>query len=137
MTNTTNVHRGPRAPEVRTRQANRYRETSIVKQYLSALRDIPVGRGGFKLTPETVERRIASLREDLGRASSPLDELLLRQKIKDLEKATTTKHKEQISKLEEQFVSVAASFSERQGIDADIWRATGVTRDVLKRAGIK
>ena len=110
-------------------------EGRIVRNYLEGLRATKPKRGR-KRTPETVQKRIDAIADELSDAS-PIDELLLVQERRDLEAelesmSTTT----DLSALEDEFVDVAKSYSESKNISYASWRDVGVQASVLKRAGI-
>ena len=91
---------------------------------------------GRKRTPETVNKRLATIELELADAS-PIDELRLVQERRDLqaelERMSDTVDMEA---LEEAFVKVAKSYSDSKKISYASWREVGVDAKVLKAAGI-
>lgn len=110
-------------------------EGKIVRDYLEGLRATKPKRGR-KRTPETIKAQLDEIEATIGDAS-PMDELLMIQKRRDL-----TDELEAMSKtvdmkaLEDAFVGAAKSYSESKKISYASWRDVGVEASVLKRAGI-
>jgi uncharacterized protein YicC (UPF0701 family) len=107
----------------------------VVKRYLEALEQHRPKRGR-KRTPESIQKRLASLDEAIPTAD-PLRRVALVQQRMDLEEelsrlGTTV----DISEMEKEFTAVAKGYSERKGISYAAWREVGVSADVLKAAGI-
>lgn len=107
-----------------------------VRRYLEAL-ESHRPRRGRKRSPETIERRLAELDQRVAGAD-PLTRLHLTQERMDLEQQLQVADAGtiDIEALESEFVSVAASYSERKGITYDAWRQAGVEARVLRAAGI-
>jgi hypothetical protein len=130
--------RGPKGPltnEHKAAMAAGRSEGRAVRDYLEALRTNKPKRGR-KRTPDTIKARLASIEQDLADAS-PLDELKLLQERRDLTRELESMGTGiDISALEQEFVKVAKSYSERQGISYATWRDVGVEASVLKAAGI-
>ncbi|MFZ4811053.1 MAG: hypothetical protein ACOYL9_06895 [Ilumatobacteraceae bacterium] len=110
-------------------------EGRVVREYLDALRSTKPKRGR-KRTAETINARLSTITKELETAS-PLDELRLLQERRDL----TTELASlgggiDIAELEAEFVKIAKTYSERQGIAYATWRDVGVQASVLKAAGI-
>ncbi len=110
-------------------------EGRIVRDYLEGLRATKPKRGR-KRTPETIDKRLAAIDDELD-AASPVEELLLVQERRDLiaEKAAMSNTID-MAALEDAFVGVAKSYSESKKISYASWRDVGVAPSVLKRAGI-
>jgi hypothetical protein len=110
-------------------------EGSAVKRYLEALEASKPKRGRQR-TPESIQKRLAAIEEQIPYAGS-LQYLQLLQEQSDLEtelaKGVDTVD---IAGIEKEFIKVAKSYGERKGISYSTWRATGVKADVLKRAGV-
>jgi hypothetical protein len=104
-------------------------EGNAVRNYLEALRNNKPKRGRRR-TSESIAARMAAIDAEL-ESVDPMSELHLRQA-----ELATMGHKVDITALEEGFVSVAKSYSARQGISYATWREIGVDAAVLKRAGI-
>lgn len=108
----------------------------IVRAYLEALENHKPRRGRRR-TPESIQARLATVIEQMETANA-LDRLHLAQEKMDLEAALTAHDDEfDITSLEEQFVGVAAAYSDRKGLTRDAWKAAGVPPRVLTAAGIR
>jgi hypothetical protein len=93
-------------------------------------------RRGRRRTKESIAKRLNAIESELATADA-LTELKLLQERRDLQaemesKAAVTDH----AALEDAFVKVARSYSERQGISYTTWREIGVDAAVLSKAGI-
>lgn len=110
-------------------------EGRAVREYLDALRSNKPKRGR-KRTPDSINARLATIEEELMKADA-LEELRLVQErrnlTRELENMSTGVD---ISALEADFVKVAKSYSQRQGISYATWRDVGIEASVLKSAGI-
>jgi uncharacterized protein YicC (UPF0701 family) len=110
-------------------------EGRAVRSYLEAI-ESQRPRRGRKRTPESVRRRLASVKRDLANADA-LTRLHLMQERTDLEaeldRITTSN---EIASKERAFVKVARSYGRRKGIGYSAWRAAGVSPAVLQRASI-
>lgn len=110
-------------------------EGRAVREYLDALRSNKPKRGR-KRTPESIKARLAKIDADLA-VADPLDELRLLQERRNLTAELENMGSAvDMSALEAEFVKVAKSYSERQGIAYATWRDVGVEASVLKAAGI-
>ena len=110
-------------------------EGKIVRDYLEGLRATKPKRGR-KRTPETINAQLAEIDEQIADAS-PIDELLLIQKRRDLEtELESMSDTVDMKALEDAFVGAAKSYSESKKISYASWRDVGVEAKVLKRAGI-
>jgi len=110
-------------------------EGNAVRNYLEALRNNKPKRGRRR-TRDSITARLAAIDTELDSAD-PMSELRLRQERRDLQSELASMgEKVDISALEDGFVSVAKSYSARQGISYATWREIGVDAAVLKRAGI-
>ena len=109
-------------------------EGRVVRDYLDALRSNKPRRGRRR-TPESIEKRLAGIEEQLASADG-LTELRLVQERLDLTRELETLGQAvDTSTVEAAFVGVAKSYSDRQGISYSAWREVGVEASVLKRAG--
>ena len=130
--------RGPKGPlsaEHKAALAAGRTEGKIVRDYLEALRTNKPKRGR-KRTAESINARLAAIESELTEAD-PLEELRLLQERRDLMKELQSKDTAvDISALEAEFVKIAKSYSERQGIAYATWRDVGVEASVLKSAGL-
>lgn len=110
-------------------------DAKAVKGYLEALRANKPKRGR-KRTPESINKRLATIEDQLADAE-PLDELKLIEERRRLhEELESLEATVDIAELEAEFVKVAKGYSERQGISYASWREVGVEPAVLKQAGI-
>ncbi len=110
-------------------------EGRVVREYLEGLRATKPKRGR-KRTPETIEKRLTKIDDELTDAS-PIEELALVQERRDLQDELQAMSKTvDMAALEEAFVDVAKSYSESKQIAYASWRDVGVGASVLKRAGI-
>ena len=110
-------------------------EGNAVRNYLEALRNNKPKRGRRR-TRESIASRLAAIDSELELAD-PMSELRLRQERRDLQaEVASMGDKVDLSSLENGFVSVAKSYSSRQGISYATWREIGVDAAVLKRSGI-
>ncbi|MBI5087421.1 MAG: hypothetical protein HZB15_00710 [Actinobacteria bacterium] len=110
-------------------------EGRAVREYLDALRSNKPKRGR-KRTPDSINARLTRIEEELMDAE-PLDELRLLQERRNLTRELDTMSSGvDIGALENEFIKVAKSYSERQGISYATWRDVGVEAAVLKSAGI-
>ena len=99
----------------------------VVSQYLQALEAARAAPAGF-LDPDKAAPALAGAEMVAG---DDQDELEAR-----LAESVPGSHA-QIRKLEEEFVRVAADYTERHGMTYEGWRKTGVEAEVLARAGIE
>lgn len=110
-------------------------EGRAVRDYLEALRASKPKRGR-KRTAASIEKRLAVIDEQL-KSADGLTELRLVQERLDLgEEFQSVGDGADLAALEEAFVEVARSYSDRQGISYAAWRTVGVAPAVLKRAGV-
>ena len=110
-------------------------EGRAVREYLDALRANKPKRGR-KRTPDSDTRRLEAIDTELESADA-LGELRLVQERRDLQlELEAMGDGVDMDALEQAFVSVADSYSNRQGISYASWREVGVPAAVLKRAGI-
>ena len=130
--------RGPKNPmtdEHKAALARGRSERRAVRDYLDSLRaNRP--RRGRRRTKDSIAKRLGAIDAELATADA-LNELKLLQERRDLQlelqsKSAATDH----TALEEAFVKVARSYSDRQGISYTTWREIGVDAAVLSKAGI-
>lgn len=107
-----------------------------VRRYLEAL-EANKPRRGRKRTPESIQKRLATIDERIGVADA-LSRLHLAQERMDLEAelAASGDGGVDLEALEAQFVAAAGPYSRRKGVSYDAWRAAGVEPRTLKAAGI-
>ncbi len=107
-----------------------------VRRYLEAL-EAHRPKRGRKRTPESVQKRLASIDERLADADA-LTRLHLVQERMDLEnELSSTDNAVDMQALEDEFVTAAAPYGQRKGITYNAWRQAGVDPGVLRRAGIR
>jgi hypothetical protein len=107
----------------------------VVRDYLEALQANKPKRGR-KRTVESVNKRLQAIAGQLETAD-PLTQLKLYQEEMDLRhELAAMANTVDISSLEAEFVKVAKSYSDRQGISTSAWRKVGVPPSVLAAAGI-
>lgn len=130
--------KGPKNPlsdEHKAAMAAGRLEGRVVRDYLEALRSNKPRRGR-KRTAESITARLASITSELNEADA-LDELRLLQERRNLQiELESMDSGVDITALEQEFVKVARSYSERQGIAYATWREVGVEASVLSAAGI-
>jgi hypothetical protein len=127
--------KGPMSAEHKAALARGRSEGRAVRDYLDGLRANKPKRGR-KRTPDSIKKRLAAIDEQLAQAD-PLSELRYVQERRDLENELSSMGSAvDLSAIEDAFVKVAKSYSERQGISYAAWREVGVPASVLKRAGI-
>jgi hypothetical protein len=110
-------------------------ESRVVRAYLEAL-EAHKPKRGRKRTPDSIERRLQAIDAEL-EAADPLSRVRLTQERMNLQdELTMLESGNDLGELEAQFVEVAASYSERQGISYAAWREIGVAPGVLRSAGV-
>lgn len=111
-------------------------ESRAVSNYLEALAAYAPKRGR-KRTVESVMARLEAVEAELDEADM-LTRLNLVQERMNLtdELARLEAGGSDLPELEEGFVEIAASYSERRGISYAAWREIGVAAEVLRRAGV-
>jgi hypothetical protein len=109
-------------------------EARAVKRYLEAISKRKPGR---PVTPERLKDRITTLEARIAAESDPLKALDLRQARIDAEAALAKIGQVvDLAAVEDGFVAVARSYSDRKGISYAAWREQGVPAEVLKKAGV-
>jgi len=110
-------------------------EGRVVREYLEALRSSKPKRGR-KRTPESINKRLVSIEQELADASA-IDELQLVQERRDLSAELEAMSSViDTSTLEDAFVEVAKAYADRKGISYSSWREVGVSAATLSRAGV-
>jgi hypothetical protein len=110
-------------------------EGRAVRNYLEAL-DAHRPKRGRKRTPDSIRRRLDAIEASLPEAD-PVSRVSLIQERMDLtNELTAMEDTVDMRGLEDEFVSVALSYSERRGISYAAWREAGIDASVLKKAGI-
>ena len=110
-------------------------ETRAVRQYLDAVASTKPKRGR-KRTPDSIKKRLSAIEQELA-AAGALKALHLRQERIDLQaELTAADATVDLTEIEAAFVAAARGYGERKGISYQVWRETGVSAEVLKKAGI-
>ena len=110
------------------------RESRAVKAYLEAL---AAKRPGRPVTPDSVKKKLASLEERLAGEGDPLKRLdLVQAKLDAEDQLAALSDSADFDAIEQEFVEIAKSYSERKGITYSAWREVGVAAPVLKDAGV-
>lgn len=110
------------------------RESRLIKRYLEALGR---RRPGRPITRESLERKLAGLDAKIEGESDYLKRVdLVQQRLETEETLTSMRESANLEELEEGFVEVAKSYSDRKGISYSAWREVGVPASALRRAGI-
>lgn len=110
-------------------------EGRAVRRYLEAL-DAHKPKRGRKRTPESIEKRLAAIEDQLQDAD-PLSRVNLIQERMDLtDELASMEDKIDLTELEQEFVAAVKDYSQRRGISYAAWREAGVSAAVLKQAGV-
>jgi hypothetical protein len=130
--------RGPKSPLTDNHKAALAQgrtEGRAVRAYLEALRENKPRRGR-KRTSESINKQLKSIDDQLKTADA-VTELRLVQTRRNLNAELEGMGSNvDLKSIEDAFVKVAASYSERQGISWASWREVGVPASVLSRAGL-
>jgi hypothetical protein len=95
-------------------------------------------RRGRKVSKATLGLRLAEARAR-SKTSTGVEKVLATQAVRDLQEKIAQANAgngADLKTLEAEFVKVAKRFGENRGISYGAWRDSGVSADVLKRAGI-
>lgn len=110
-------------------------ETRVVRQYLEALE--MKQSGGRRRSKESLQKKLATVEKDLESAEAVGRLHLIQERI-NLQKAIEAAEQNlDIDELENDFIDIAASYSERKGVSYQAWREVGVPPKVLQAAGIR
>lgn len=113
-------------------------EGRTVRQYLEGLEQARPRRGRPR-SPEMISKKLTDVSQQL-ESADPLSRLRLleeQQRLsEELERAGSSTEAD-LSQLEDEFVKVARSYSERKGISYPTWRKAGVSAAVLAKAGVE
>lgn len=110
-------------------------ESRVVRTYLEAVRRNRPKRGR-KRTPDSIRRRLNAITNEYESADAITQLKLSQEKLDlavELEELSSARD---VAPLEKEFVKVAKSYGERNGITYSAWRDIGVDPSVLKKAGI-
>lgn len=111
-------------------------EGRAVRAYLEAIEAVQPRRGRPR-SAESIRRKLDLVERQLQGPLPPLTRLTLTQQRMDLEREITfVSDKRDIVELEEAFIKAVEGYSRRKGISWEAWRASNVSADVLRRAGI-
>jgi hypothetical protein len=136
---TPTKRRGPRAMSAahKSALAEGREQSRIVDRYLRAVTQ-PKPRGR-KVSKAALFERLGNA-EKRARAATGVERLTAAQEVRDLRvriAAVDSGDAVDVAALEKAFVKVAKNFSEKRGISYGAWRDTGVSAEVLAKAGIK
>ena len=107
-----------------------------MRRYLEAL-EAHRPKRGRKRTPESVQKRLASIDERLAEADALTRLHLVQERMNLEQELSTTDNAVDLQALEDDFVAAAAPYGQRKGITYSAWRQAGVDPAVLRRAGIR
>lgn len=106
-----------------------------MRAYLEVI-DTGPRRPGRRRTPESIDKQISQVTEQLRNARG-IDKLHLLRQRRELETARAqVAGPADHGALERDFVRVARRYGERRGIDYSIWREVGVPAAVLSKAKV-
>jgi uncharacterized protein YicC (UPF0701 family) len=129
--------KGPRAvtEEHKAAMAAGRAEARAVRAYLDAL-EAHRPKRGRKRTAEGIDKRLKAIEAELVSAD-PVTRLKLVQERLDLTNELASSNGQvDLTGLESEFVKVARSYGDRNGISYIAWREVGVAPAVLKAAGV-
>lgn len=110
------------------------REARAVKSYLEAL---GARRPGRPVTVESVKKRLEGIEQKIAEEENELKKVdLIQSRLDAEEQLAELQDAPDVDALEQGFVEVAKSYSERKGISYSAWREAGVPASVLKEAGV-
>ena len=119
-----------------TTPAEKRAETKIVENYLSALEAQTGKLARGRRTREWLMERASQLNAAIP-ATSGVKRLTLTQELLDCQHDLESfAQSDNLGDLEEAFIKVAASYSERTGISYAAWREVGVPVGALRAAGL-
>lgn len=108
------------------------REARIVRSFLATLRDDRKARNRAEF-----KERLADLTSRLNETEDALERLMLIKERQDLvDRFDADEDDPEKEEAEDQFVQVAAEYSERKGIPRSAWEEIGVPGEILDRAGM-
>lgn len=129
--------RGPRevTPEHKAAMAAGRVEARAVRAYLEAL-DAHRPKRGRKRTPDSIRKRLDTIERELPEADAVTRLKLVQERLDLSNELESASAGVDLSELETEFVKVAKSYGQRNGISYTAWREVGVQPAVLKQAGI-
>lgn len=107
-----------------------------VRRYLEAL-EANKPKRGRKRTQESVQKRLATINEQLGDADALTRLHLVQERINLEAELASAGNTVDIQSIEDDFVAAAGPYGARKGIRYAAWRHLGVGPAVLHRAGIR
>ena len=125
--------RGPKAPptpEHLAALAQGRTEGRAVREYMAAL------GSQAKRSRGRAPKSAADIQAEIDATTDPVDRLKLRPALRAAQERESTTSEQDMEQLEEAFIKVAGSYSERNGLTYADWRTEGVSAAVLKRAGL-
>ncbi len=129
--------RGPKVvtKEHKAAMATGRAESRAVSNYLEAMA-ANKPRRGRKRTPESIKNRLEVIEVEIEETDMLSRVNLVQERMNLLEELGSLEEKIDLAEFEDDFIAVAANYSERRGITYAAWREIGVTPEILKRAGI-
>jgi DNA polymerase/3'-5' exonuclease PolX len=125
--------RGPKAPptpEHLAALAQGRTEGKAVREYMHAIGNQQ------KRSRGRAPKDAAAIQAQIDATEDPVERLKLRPLLRAAQERESTTSEQDMETLEEAFVKVAGSYSQRHGLTYSDWRTEGVPASVLKRAGI-
>ena len=107
-----------------------------VRRYLEAL-EAHKPKRGRKRTPESVQKRLATIEERLPDADALTRLHLLQERMNLTNELASVDNSVDTQAIEDEFVAAAAPYGARKGITYAAWRSMGVDPAVLRRANVK
>ena len=125
--------RGPKAPptpEHLAALAQGRTEGRAVREYMHAIGN------QSKRSRGRAPKSAADIQAEIDATEDPVDRLKLRPSLRAAQEREATTSDQDMETLEEAFIKVAGSYSQRNGLTYADWRTEGVSAAVLKRAGL-
>lgn len=138
MATTTKAKKRVVSDEQKAAMAVGRNEARAVKKYLEGL-ELTRPKRGRKRTPDSINRRLEKISDELDTTSDQMRKLTLTQERIDLTRELArldSKVEVDMESLEKGFIAAAAAYGERKGISYAAWRGVGVPASVLSAAGV-
>jgi uncharacterized protein YicC (UPF0701 family) len=132
----TKRNRSPMSDSHKAALAEGREQGRAVRRYLEAL-EAHKPKRGRKRTPESVQKRLATIEERLAEADALTRLHLLQERMNLTNELASADDSVDMQAIEDEFVAAAAPYGARKGITYAAWRSMGVDPAVLRRAGIK
>jgi uncharacterized protein YicC (UPF0701 family) len=132
----TKRNRSPMSDSHKAALAEGREQGRAVRRYLEAL-EAHKPKRGRKRTPESVQKRLATIEERLAEADALTRLHLLQERMNLTNELASADDSVDMQVIEDEFVAAAAPYGARKGITYAAWRSMGVDPAVLRRAGIK